>query len=199
MTIIKNYLHKLNEGKDCKDSSLPNPYDYQSLKLDPNVTKSDLKIIGKWLKKHKKFREPKSSSHPVIWLYFDHINDYRKSYGHTNPYKIIKLSKKKPYIIVDGNKRVGAVEMSWSGIVWISWVPGHNYATRGTMKLIEQQLKRDKDLERRIKQGIVDTLIYEKNIPSLKVAQKLKMKMEYCSFASDYSGTIKYPVWWIKK
>jgi len=189
MTIIENYLHKLNEGKDCKDPSLPNPYDYQSLKLDPKVTKQDLKILTKWLKKHKKVLPPGIDTKGRNWLFYSNAQEFRTVPG---TYKSDTLA----WTIVDKGKRVGVVGYNKFStcMLWASWVPGNNYATRGTMLMLDK-------LKKIINTPglIISTAIYDKNIASLAVAKRLKMKFDgridiyiYFMFKNNW-------LWWQKK
>jgi len=188
MSLIEPYLQHLNEGTNEKDSSLPNPYDYQSLELDPKVTKQDLNILGKHLQKMKKYSDPERTLDPMLWLYFG--PDYERWYG---PNPKISQSKDTPYVIIDKGKRVGVVSLSQVELTWASWVPGHNYAGRGIMKMLEKIVtEKEKPKWKR-----VFTHIYKNNIPSLKTAIFLRMKIT--KSGDEYDGELSYPFWFIEK
>jgi len=188
MSLIEPYLQHLSEGRDERDSSMPNPYDFQSLELDPKVTKQDLNMLGKQLEKMKKHRDPGAITDPFLWLYFE--TDYEKWYG-KNP--TISQSDANPFVIIDKGKRVGIVSISDPMLVWASWVPGHNYAGRGIMKMLEKIVtEKEKPKWKR-----VFTTIYKKNIPSLKTAIFLKMKIT--KSGDKYWGELSYPFWFIEK
>lgn len=85
-------------------------------------------------------------------------------------------------------------------------MPGKNYATRGTMKMLEKILKENKELSKKIRKGkpnnSVKTYIYHKNIPSIKVAKKLKMEIITTSLGSKsktYLCLLYYPFWFLPK
>jgi hypothetical protein len=191
METINNYLQYLNEGKDYKDADIPNPYDYQSIDLDPKVTKQDLNILGRWMKKNKKLLNPKSSLDPVEWLFYGNYREFGETPGTYE--QAIKDRHVKAFTIIDKKKRVGVVAFSGDDFIWASWTPGRNYAVRGTMKMVEHLLNKDK---KRYKNELWSTTIYTKNIPSLKVALKLKMKF-------NKSGDVYFcdlknkDVWWL--
>ena len=192
MNTINGYLQYLDEGEDYKDPDTPNPYDYQSIDLDPKVTKQDLNILGRWLQKNKKLAHPDDPIDPVEWLFYSSAKSMNREIG---TYKeAIKNSR--VFTIIDKKKRVGVVGLGgmW-GIIWASWVPDHNYAVRGTMKMVEHFINKDKKLYK----GGWHTNIYKKNIPSLKVAKKLKMKslgIEKGSYSMVLKGK---EIWWIEK
>jgi len=195
MDTINKYLQHLNEGNNYKDESMPNPYDYQSIELDPKVTKQDLNILGRWLKKNKKFLYPNKTTDPVEWLFY---NDYREFGEDPGTYEeAIRDKDTVAFTIIDKKKRVGVVALSETGsFIWASWTPGHNYAVRGTMKMVEYLLNKN---PKKYKNKLWDTDIYKKNIPSLKVAKKLKMKPDG-SIDNYYSYELKNKeVWWIEK
>jgi len=193
MSLIEPYLQHLNEGTNEKDSSMPNPYDFQSLELDPKVTKQDLSMLGKQLKKMKKYENPEVTLDPFLWLYFGRNS---KKYG---PSPKISQSSSTPFTIIDKGKRVGVVTISgWEALAWASWVPGHNYAGRGMMKLLEKLINEKGEQQQFTKKfKRVDTYIYKKNIPSLKTAIFLKMKIT--KSGDKYWGELSYPFWFIEK
>lgn len=191
MNKIQNYLNILNEGTDFNDSSMPNPYDYQSLELDSNVTNSDLNHLGDYLKKMKKYLDPEMNMDPYIWLYFG--ANYKKEYGKHPP---VSWSHQHTFTIIDNNKRVGIVAMGdFRGLVWSSWIPGYKYSVRGVMKMIDNLLK-DKTIKFS-KNLIPYTKIHKNNIPSLKTALLLKMKIE--RYKDHYVCKLNYPFWFIEK
>ena len=142
MDTINKYLQHLNEGNNYKDESMPNPYDYQSIELDPKVTKQDLKILGRWLKKNKKLADPDITTEPVEWLFYSSYREYGEKPGTYE--QAIKSRHAKTFTIIDKKKRVGVVALSETGsFIWASWTPGHNYAVRGTMKMVEYLLNKN--------------------------------------------------------
>jgi len=194
MNIVKNYLKILNEAKSYKDGSMPNPYDYQSLELDEKVTRADLKELDKFRKKMKKFEDPKTVNLSAKeWLYYEPPNFPGGELGRKHEYH-------RTFTVVDNRKRVGIVSTTGSAyILWSSWVPGFNYAVRGTMKMLEQ-LTEIKDWRYR-QDSAVYTIIWHKNIPSIKVAKKLKMKLTGGTKKEEVAPSymLDYPFWWIKK
>ena len=198
MKTIKNYLKMLNEAKSYKDGSMPNPYDYQSLELDEKVTRADLKELDKFRKKMKKFEDPKLADLTTKeWLY------------HEPPLMVGDPPGKRRkgfqvFVILDDNKRVGIVAFTshsyeYEDIIWSSWVPGFNYAVRGTMKMIEQILN-ENDRKYKISR-VIFTHIWYKNIPSIRVAEKLKMRLVNPPAQKGVSELydLRQPFWWIKK
>ena len=193
MNVITNYLQYLNEGNNYKDPNTPNPYDYQSIDLDPKVTKQDLNILGRWLKKNKKFRDPDKTTDPVEWLFYGSSREYGQEPGTYE--EAIKDRDTIAFTIIDKKKRVGVVAYEDGHFIWASWVPDHNYAVRGTMKMVEYLLNKN---PKEYKNKLWSTSIYTKNIPSLKVAMKLKMR--FSRFEDTYNCEIKgKDIWWIEK
>lgn len=195
MNTINKYLHYLNEGNNYKDESMPNPYDYQSIDLDPKVTKQDLKILGRWLKKNKRLADPKDPLDPLIWLFYPDYKEFQYEPG-TYEEATKKERDAKAFTIIDKKKRVGVVALAPMGsFIWASWVPGHNYAVRGIMKMVEHLLNKNK---KEYKNRTWDTDIYEKNIPSLKAAMKLRMNFRKRGTSYDCVLGNK-DIWWIEK
>jgi hypothetical protein len=65
MKLYETYLSKIFQ----EDIDYTNLYDYQSLELDSNITKQDLNILGKYLKKMKQYEEPDNPLDPYKWVY----------------------------------------------------------------------------------------------------------------------------------
>lgn len=143
MKIIKTYLQKINEGRDYKDPSLPNPYDYQSISLDPKVTTSDMKKAIEVVEKNR-------DNYIDVDGMLKDMADIIKGKLKYDP-KFVKS-----FTIVDKGKRVGYVEISrrigtgWNDcmsvmIDFIVWVNGNKYATRAAMKLSSLSFIKNQD------------------------------------------------------
>jgi len=196
--LIESYLNMLNEGDNPQNSSMPNPYDYQSIELDPNVKKEDFNKLGQWLKQSKEMLDPDMPVDPYKWIYCGLDSD--------NNDNCIEREKSKtiPYTIIDKGKRVGIVAIvGWFQLKWSSWVSGHNYSLRGTMKMIEMLIQGNHPWSDFSKKWLnstnmnITTTIHHKNIASLKIAMKLKMQ---CEKQGDYyKCKLKQPYWWFQK
>jgi len=194
MNIVKNYLKMLNEAKSYKDDSMPNPYDYQSIELDERVTRSDLRELDKFRKKMRKFEDPElAQASTTDWLY-------------NIPKGEREWKKDRIFTIVDGSKRVGIVVLVYTpygsryhDFIWSSWIPGFNYATRGIMKMLEQVLN-EKNRKYEISKTMMTNVWFD-NIPSRRVAEKLKMVPVSHTLQKGESVLyrIRQPFWWLKK
>jgi len=194
--LIESYLNMLNEGDNPNDPSMPNPYDYQSVELDPNPRKEDFDNLAQLLKKTKNLQSSDIPLDPYIWLYCGQNND-PEEYG--DCVKHFKKNKK-VFTIVDQHKRVGIISIDWfPELTWASWVPGHNYSLRGVMKLGEELTNQKYEWEwyNNMKRFGFHTYIYTKNTPSIKTAMKLKMKFKKVEDA--YYCEVPYPFWWFQK
>ena len=174
--MLNNYLNELFGRKKknpedeyeyvyVNDKSLPNPYNFRRIKLDPKITKADIEKGQKaWLDVLK--YHPKESKDFSSMLRSD-----------SNFYTIT------PFVIKDGNKRVGIVIGEHSKISisnwkegrffileaqYVTWVRGKNYATQGIMALTNHPMYPTVRLQLRI-------YVHYKNKPSLKVVKNLKM------------------------
>jgi len=186
-SVVENYLQRIQEELGYNNPSMPNPYDYQSLELDPNVTKQDLIMLGKQLQKMKDYEEPENPLDPYKWVYCPGPKYYNTP---------CPKDEKKPdtFVVIDNGKRVAIVSCNQHSLIWASWVPGHLYAVRGTMKMLEY-LVREKGKFK--KGGYVLAQIYHKNTPSLKVSKKLKMSIRQNNYG--FICELKAPFWWIKE
>jgi hypothetical protein len=192
--LIESYLELLNEGEDSNDPSMPNPYDYQSIELDPKPTNQDFKSLENWLKKmkHYHYQSDDVPTDPREWLYCGKEKD---------PYWCKEsIRESLAFTIIDKGQRVGIINLNIASLTWASWVSGHNYATRGVMKMLDHIVTNMKSWEyyKGLKNRGVFTWIESKNIPSLHVAKKLKMEMD-TSYKKEYVGQLKWPFWWIEK
>lgn len=102
----------------------------------------------------KTMQAPNEILDPITWLYY--------------PSDVKEKKLKKPegiydFTIIDDGKRVGIVLMDkilW--VTWVSWIPGFNYALRGTMKMLEL---RQIDIPHKM---FVKTFIYKKKYSKFK-------------------------------
>jgi hypothetical protein len=171
MEILKEYLQYVQEDS--------NPYNYKAIDLDSNITPVDLSMLRRHVALMQNYLGPEDPLEPERWV--------------SNPnYTSRQL---RAYVIVDRGRRVGVVGVKRRNLTWVSWVPGHSYAARGTMKMIEK-LWNEKFFHSNLKALVAN--IYKKNIPSYKTALKLKMHIEDKS-PTHYYCELRTPFWWIKK
>jgi len=186
MTLIESYLGELfgkNKFVDPNDPSLPNPYNFRQLKLDPKITSSDIqKANKKWAESKKKGWTGPAAT------FADVIKNTRK-----------KWTGGKLYVIVDKGKRVGIVgfedtrkDKTGASILYVVWVKGKSYATAGIMKLLNMP-----DVPQWKKfRATFDP--QNANIASIRVGEKLKAKKSV-STEPYYQSTwfeISPPYWW---
>jgi len=125
--IIENYLSKLQEGVDEFDPTLPNPYNFRAITLDPKVTREDRLKALEQVKKNKKY-------------FYDAKNIIANWSLKPHPRKI-------ECTIIAKGERVGLLtfeptndeSLKYQEILYTfvtTWVPGYNYATRAIMKSI---------------------------------------------------------------
>jgi hypothetical protein len=199
MGILDNYLQELfgigNSPEkqlekigfvDPNDKSLPNPYNFRQLKLDPKITKEDIKKANiEWQK--------------IIDQGWTHANDSERGFqGVLDKVKRNKKEGARLYVIVDKGKRVGIVGVTnyLLELVFITWVRGKNYATAGVMKMLNlpdfpQYYIKGKEL----RFTTVDIDIATKNKASIAVARNLKATLKHkTGWISNYE--VKSPYWW---
>jgi len=178
--VIEQYLHALNEYEEVSpnDRSLPNPYNFRSLELDPKVTEDD------WKKASKPWKERP----------FAEETDVKQSFLGS------KRNTAKAWVIIDGRRRVGIVgsQTFWGfpikapqghgNLVFVTWVRGKKYAARGIMKMLnlpffDQGPKAYFRIE-----------IYKENKASIATAKLLKAS------PGRHNGSIVFglrpPYWW---
>ena len=186
MSILENYLDELFGPKyiDADDPSLPNPYNFRQLKLDPKITATDIRNMNiRWSKSYEKG-----------WVNEKDFKDAIKQDSQ-------KWKNGKYYVIVDKGKRVGIVGFSyvWKdptyrvNLVYGTWVKGKNYATAGIMKLLNihplSQSKKSK----------ISFSMMNDNIASVKVGENLKGKTKLSDTTNKRYFTLYPPYWWNKK
>jgi len=197
MTIINSYLSELfgkkkkeekviptetllkSSGFDIvnSDRGLPNPFNFKKLKLD-KVNPQDLKNADiEWKKSIEKGYIPSKET----------ISEVYKRYIMAT--------------IVDGSKRVGI--LAWDpdmGLLYVTWIPGKNYATAGAMKFLNDKRYFDQIViyhDNRVTSGNFHILIHKDNKASIKVAKNLKptkqiIKQNHNVYFFDA------PFWWNK-
>jgi hypothetical protein len=206
MGILDNYLQELfgigNSPEkqlekigfvDPNDKSLPNPYNFRQLKLDPKITKEDIKKADvEWRK--------------IIDKGWTHVDTPKEGFeGIINKVKNNKKNGARLYVIVDKGKRVGIVGITNSlspyfhyGVesIYVTWVRGKNYATSGMMKMlnlpdIPQYHVKGKELLL----TSINIDIDKENLQSISVARNLKAKLkDKTGWKNSYE--VKSPYWW---
>ena len=185
MSILENYLDELFGSKyiDADDPSLPNPYNFRQLKLDPKITTTDIRKANiEWKKSYKK--------------------------GWVNEPSLGKMIREDPkkwrgvyYTVIDKGQRVGIIGTSHillknkdiCGLIWITWVKGKNYATAGIMKFLNlSRFPQNKKFE-------VSFNMINDNIASVKVGENLKAKTELSNTTNKRYYTLHPPYWWNNK
>jgi len=198
---IEKYLLVLQEGVDEFDPTLPNPYNFKAITLDPKVTREDrLKVLDQ-IKKNKK--------------YFYEADELIAGW------KLVPTWNNIGYAIIDNGERVGYISFEIMyrdslnlqlgfDVFVATWVPGHNYATRAIMKLVTI-----KPLSKAKKFEWIDFEVHDKNKAMQKVLKKLKAKplmvpendglketgreKHYTIEGSKVRGyIIKKPFWWLQ-
>ena len=198
---IENYLSKLQEGVDEFDPTLPNPYNFRAITLDPKVTREDRLKTLEQVKKNKK--------------YFYEADELIAGW------KLVPTWNNISYSIIDNGEKVGYISFeiiipeelkTGKGfpVFVATWVPGHNYATRAIMKLVTiKPLSKAKNLM----QLAFD--VHDKNKAMLKVLRNLKatpMMVPVLNGSKDTGkvkhatlpGTkiraylVKKPFWWLQ-
>ena len=187
MSILENYLDELFGSKyiDADDPSLPNPYNFRQLKLDPKITTTDIRKANiEWKKSYDKDWVNEPSLGKVI---------------RENPKN--KWKNGKYYVIVDKGQRVGIVgaghillkSKDISGLLWVTWVKGKNYATAGIMKFLNlSRFPQNKKFE-------ITFHMKSNNIASVKVGENLKATKEISTYRKETDFTLHPPYWWNNK
>jgi RimJ/RimL family protein N-acetyltransferase len=204
MGILDNYLQELfgignSPEKQLEkigfvnpnDKSLPNPYNFRSLKLvTPN--KADIqKAEVEW----KKIRDKGWAGTDETFQEIYKQSLKNKKYG-AQLYTIVDGSKRVGIVGFPGNIGITSIHNNPSGnLLYVTWVRGKNYAAAGTMKLLNLPSVPQYGIKGKKLNFMVTTIDpFVENKASNAVARNLKAKV-YKGENKNYYN-IRAPYWW---
>lgn len=183
--------------KKYLNDSLPNPYDYESIKLDSNVTSDDLDNLSKYLVDNKDVLVPnvkflnkinkKLAVDGKSWLLCrtPAVNKKSDEWG---DFDII--DNLIAFTIVDKENRVGVVSFEDNRVQWACWDETNNYSVRGVMKMLDLLMKENL-IQPILKDGFKIRIspwnMNEKNIKDMELL-KIDVSNPVYEFSDDF--------WW---
>ncbi len=207
MGIIDNYLEELfgfgsNPQKqlekigfvDPNDKSLPNPYNFRQLKLDPKITKEDIKKADvEWQKLLDK-GWTRADTDDGFYEVMRPIYKYPKSYVART---IIDKGKRVGIVISGTTEKKLTPKNNYFGLTYVAWVHGKNYAKAGIMKLLNLPELQQYSIDRKelvLRENYIE--IVSENKASENVAKYITRNNLTDKYGDITEYTIEAPYWW---